>query len=245
LKKQIITAGYILNIMPPSIGAAVGTGVHAAAAYQAKEKMAGRDSSDGHELGIETYLKETTDGVIFDTTTTSNNDAFRQIQTLSASVKYEIIPNVSPVSVEPEGMSAAWEGIELCGRWDLEEPDGIDDYKSGKLRPAHAQLGGYSLLRKSHGKPRPERLTVFHLPRVSIKKTYPGSAKYNYSVDVCERAAFTTLQHIIRDIKNFQASQEPAAFQANPMSMLCSPKHCSAFGTDFCEITKGTKSEKE
>lgn len=242
VRKQIIAAGYDLRVMLPGIGAAVGTGVHAAASYQAKEKMEGRSPMDGADLAIETFRKEIADGVTFDGTTPSANIAERQIEVLSVSVRQEILPRLNPVSVEPDGMTAAWDGVELSGRWDIEEPDGIDDYKTGtKMRPAHAQLGGYSLLRKSYGKPQATRLTVIHLPRVPVKKTYPGASSVNYDVGVCENAAFVAIKHIIRDIKNFEASQSPDVFLCNPASMLCSPNYCSAYGTDWCEISKGLK----
>jgi hypothetical protein len=237
--------GYVFQRQQPNIGAAIGHGTHAAAAHLAAVKLLGEQPAENHlkngiELGISGFREEIKDGVSFDGTTTTTNEAEKQIITLSTSVLYEIMPALNIVTSEPPPLRAAMQGIEFTGRWDIEEPDGIDDYKTGtSARACHAQLGGYSLLRTSNGREKSKRLTQIYLPRVSVKKQYPGAQRINYDVDICETTAYNTIKHIVRDIRNFETTQSPQVFMANPCSVLCSQKFCAAFGTEWCEFGKG------
>ena len=237
--------GYVFQPRLQNIGAAVGHGLHSSAAHLANVKLSGERPAEKHlaegvEMGIAGLHEEVKDGVEFDNTTTTVNDAEKQIITLSQSVLYDIIPGLDIVTCDPPPLRATIEGLEFTGRWDIEEPDGIDDYKSGTaMRPCHAQLGGYSLLRKSAGKDRAQRLTQIYLPRVPVKKAYPGATRINYNVDVCENVAYSTIKHIVHDIRNFEKSGSPQVFLANPCSMLCGSKYCAAWGTEWCEFGRG------
>jgi hypothetical protein len=247
IKSDIVSAGYVLNAPAVGIGAAVGRGCHTVAAHLARVKMSGEmpgapDLSAGVEQGIIEYRDEIKGGVEYDGITAGNNEAERQIQIIGAAVLYDIMPLVNPVSVEPAELSARVNDMEFVGHWDVENPDGIDDYKTGaKLRPAHAQMGGYSLLRATHKKQRAEKLRVFYLPRVSPKKSFPGAQVIVYAPSVCEKAAVSTINHIQNDIKNYQKTGSPWAFPANPNSMICSKKYCTAYGTEWCGLTGGRK----
>ena len=62
------------------------------------------------------------------------------------------------------------------------------------------------------------------------------------AVAQAETAASNILRHIAGDLETFRNGDpvrrilpgDPWAFQANPSSILCSPKYCPAFGTTFC-----------
>jgi len=57
-----------------------------------------------------------------------------------------------------------------------------------------------------------------------------------------ETAATNIIRHIEGDLRTFREGDparrilpgDPWSFVANPASILCSPKYCPAFGTQFC-----------
>jgi hypothetical protein len=233
-------AGFEFKKSPAGIGAAVGTAVHSAADYIMQEKIKTDvlgNLKNAVEIGIEGFKKEISDGVVWDTSTENQNAAEKQIDRLSNSFYAEIAPIIKPKNTEINYRAAIAEGFELTGRIDLEDCDeSVHDWKTGAvLHSYHGQMGCYSLLKKSVALI-PKELIIHYLPRVSIKKNYPGAQHIPYDRALCERAAWATLQIIMRDIKNFRRTQNPWSFAANPMSMLCSEKFCPAYKTQFCEM---------
>jgi hypothetical protein len=238
--RLVTDAGYEFRKSPAGIGAAVGTAVHAAADHIMQEKIKTDvlgDIVNAIEIGVEGFKKEISDGVVWDTTTENQNSAEKQIIRLLGSFYSEVAPLIKPKSTEINYRAAIADGFELTGRIDLEDLDeSVHDWKTGSiLKPYHGQMGTYSLLKKSVSLI-PKELVIHYLPRVSIKKNYPGAQRIPYDRALCERAAWSILQIIIRDIKNFQRTQNPWSFAANPMSMLCSEKFCPAYKTQFCEM---------
>ena len=238
--RLVMDAGFEFQKSPAGIGAAIGTAVHKAADHILQQKI--KTDTLGNireavEIGIDRFKKEISDGVVWDSTTENQNSAEKQIDRLSNSFYSEVAPIVKPKNTEINYRAVISEGFELTGRIDLEENnESIHDWKTGAvLRPYHGQMGGYSLLKKSVALI-PENLIIHYLPRVSIKKNYPGAQHIQYDRAMCERAAWSILQIIIRDIKNFQRTQNPWSFAANPMSVLCSEKFCPAYKTQFCEM---------
>ena len=251
IRDQIQEAGYELRQLPAGIGAAVGTGSHWAADWVIGEFMSGKIevTPEGDvvnpsplfntckEIGIQKFRDEIADGVIYDGTTSSTRDAERQIDILTRSFLTEVLPMVKPLGTEIQRRAQLNDSFELSGRLDCEEQSGIYDWKYGsKLSIYDSQQGGYSLLRQSIGLTKPDFLRVYHMPRTSVKKQYPGARQINISVNSAERAAYAVTHHIMRDIRNWWASRDPWSFTANPMSMLCSDKYCEAWGTSFCEF---------
>jgi hypothetical protein len=183
-------------------------------------------------------LKEgVAEGVVWDTTTGNGNDAERQVRTLSKSFVTEVAPNIAPQAIERRRRAQFLENVIISGQSDAEETDAINDWKCGKmLGNYHGQLGAYSLLRRGEGAG-VTRLSLWHLPRVPVKKPYPGAYRHNVDVDIAERAAWATIQHIIRDVRQFLATRDPWSFAANPSSVICGDKYCRAYGTPWCELT--------
>ena len=141
--------------------------------------------------------------------------------------------------VEGELRAAIAPGWELTGHVDVHEggdKPGPDDLKTGALiRPYQSQLGAYNLLLRSNDYP-VERCGITFIKRAPKTKPQPPAIRQEYDVETCERAAFATIGAIQHDVAAFEKSGDPFAFQANPMSLMCSQRYCPAWGTGFCRL---------
>jgi hypothetical protein len=249
-RRLIVDKGFDLRELEKPIGTAVGDGGHEIARLLCIAKRDGIAVMDYDviDAGIEKFRDSSANGILFDETTSNKNDAEKQVQMLGRSFCAQVLPNVMPEIVECHDgsgqevtRSARFEDrITITMHPDLETRDNtIEDWKFGKLFPYTVpQLGGYSLGRHSNGSPRPVGLTMWHLPRTSLKKAFPGASPHKYDVALCEKAAFATISRACADVTKFQESGEPWCFPANPLSMMCSDKYCPAWGSNFCEVWK-------
>lgn len=234
----IQNAGFQVRKLMPSAGAAVGTAVHSAVEHVLKCKIETGELGkveEGIGIGIDKFREEIAPGAEWDDTTPNGKIAEMQIGRLARAYMM-VAADIRPARVEMELRAALQEGWELTGHIDLYTEDGIvDDLKTGALkRPYQAQLGGYSLLCKSHGLPvSGVGTTYIGRCRASSPQTAPDCQ--NYDMEVSEQAAYHTIQRIIKDVQAFELSGDPHSFPANPMSLMCSNKYCPAWGTAFCK----------
>lgn len=240
----IEAAGYTLNQRPQIVGIAVGQGLHAGVKQQADTFISsGQWGSidDAIDSGIDRYHQDIKDGVIFDNNTVSSNEAEKQIITQVKSFVYEVTPHIKPVKCERKYISVTEDKeFEFTGSADLIDTDDIiDDIKGGaRSRPYHAQFGGYALLRRAEREGETKGCRVWHMPRVSTKKSYPGAQMHVYDVKLCILSASYTINQIKSNVKSFLKTKSSWAFPANPLSMMCSDKYCPAWGTEFCEFNR-------
>jgi hypothetical protein len=240
--RDIITsAGYTLNQRPQIVGIAVGQGLHAGVKLQAETFISSGSwgsIDDAIESGIDRYHQDIKDGVLFDNNTVSSNEAEKQIITQVKSFVYEVTPHIHPIQSERKYYSMIDKEFEFTGSPDLiDSASIIDDIKGGaKSRPYHGQFGGYALLRRANGEPETTGCRVWHMPRVSTKKNYPGATLHEYDVKLCILSASYTVKQIKNNVNSFLTTKSSWAFPANPLSMMCSDKYCTAYGTDFCEF---------
>lgn len=239
-KRLILDAGYTLRELPKTVGIPVGNGVHAAVKMHVEkyiETGVWGNVSESIDIAIDKYKSDSGDGIMFDATTVSGNEAEKQIITAVKSFVFEVTPHIKPIETEKQYNSIVDNEFSFTGSPDLiDESEFIDDIKGGaKCRPYHSQLGGYGLLRKTNGYAAPKGMRLWHLPRVSTKKTYPGAQKIEYDVSQCVLSASYTIKLIQSHVRNFIKTGSTWAFPANPMSMLCSDKFCPAWGTDVCK----------
>ncbi|MDD2878769.1 MAG: PD-(D/E)XK nuclease family protein [Acidiphilium sp.] len=246
-RQEIEAAGYILHETPQGIGASVGTSIHAAAALTLTEK-ANTGSlaplSAVTDCAVETYRETVADGVMFDQKTPSSHDAERQIVGMAAAYNRVLAPRIEPIAIEEQLEADTPFGLVLTGRGDVlaREKNRIRDLKCGQKRSNHKpQLGAYSLLYKANGY-EVETCAEDFLQRVGSKKPQPDPLTFPHDIAAAETAALSVLRHIASDIRVFREGDpamgvmpgDPWAFAANPSSMLCHPKYCSAHGTDWC-----------
>jgi len=237
----ITPAGFQLRQLPPSIGASIGTGCHKGSIKLVDDIINNGipgDLNDAIDMSIIDFRERISEGAVWDSITVNQNEAEHQIRILVGSFLREVAPKLKPTHTERPHRANIDTGFQLTGHTDIESTDNsIDDLKYGaRMRPYFQQLGGYSLLKKTVDKTQPPVLRLYHLPRVSLKKSYPGASVHEYDVAECEQSAWWTLKHIISHVKKFQATGEPWCFPANPMSMMCSDKYCPAWGTEFCKM---------
>lgn len=233
--------GFTLNYLPPSIGAAVGTGCHEAAKIMVGHKIDGtkHNKNDAIDSAISSMQAETCEGVNLDQTTTSITDAEKQIRLLVTAFENDVLPVIHPVEIETQCEATVSEDVSFSGRFDiLQENDEIDDWKFGRLSYYGSQLGGYSILKKSKTEKSVKQVSIYHLPRTPINKVYPGTRRHVYDLASCEKAAYYTIQKIKSEVTRFIDTQNPWVFSANPMSMMCSAKYCPAYKTSFCDLVQ-------
>ena len=225
-RRQIEAAGFPLRQLLPSIGAAIGTAVHAAVTGW---RRVGRLESD-----MTVFHEEISAGAEWDETTPNLQIAVAQIMRMATAAS---ALEIHPAEYELPLRASLAEGWDLTGTLDLITANGkIDDLKTGTLvRPYQAQLGAYALLAESNGRTVTDVSTTF-VPRVSLKKPQPPAVRHPIDLDTAKRAAWHTAQNIMADVGRFSKSGSPWEFPANPMSLLCSPKYCSAHGTAFCTL---------
>lgn len=254
-KNDILAAGYTLTLdLPRNIGATIGTSVHSAAALTLTEKAQSgtlAPLSTATDCAIETYRETAREGVTFDALTASSADAERQVIGMVREYQTVIAPQITPVAIEEQFEADTPFGLVLTGRSDVlarEDNGRLRDLKCSKKRGAHrAQIGSYAMLAKANG------MTVTTacedwIQRGSAKKPQPAARVFEHDVPGAESTAWNILRHIAHDIKTFREGDEhtlpgdPSAFMSNPSSMLCNPRFCPAWGSDWCtEHTKETE----
>jgi hypothetical protein len=246
--REISAAGFRLRSTPRGIGAAIGSAVHKAAEVILREKAESGSlppSTVAADCAAETLAEGVRQGVDFDRTTANKVEA--EVQTVGMTRAYHrhIAPTVDAVLIEERLEAEVAPGIVLSGQPDVvaREPHRVRDLKtSTRTGATHApQIGGYSLLARSNGFDIAEA-AVDSIRRVAIGKAQPDPESKPVAVGQAETAASNILRHIAADLDTFRNGDavrrilpgDPWAFQANPQSILCSPKYCSAFGTEFC-----------
>lgn len=243
---EVKAAGFTLRELEPSVGAALGTAVHSAAALLLQSKKDHGEvgsETDATDFAVNEFMEKTRDGAVWDETTPNPNTAAFQIRRLVASYG-ELARRVDPALIEFPLRADAGDDFELTGTIDLLTKQlALRDLKSGALaRPYQAQLGAYSLLLKS-SKVAVRDTLIDWLPRAGKTKPQPPVETQRYEVGTCERAAHATIKLIKRDVIEFRRTGDPYAFQANPMSMMCTERFCSAHGTAFCKMHLSEKVE--
>ncbi len=246
-RHDLLAAGYALGDRPPSIGAHVGTGAHAAVATSWMGVMsAGRwaDLEDADAAGIEALrARSQDDGVSWDDTTPDLNAAEHAVRKITRAYRDDIQPGHIPVLVEAELRCRVGEGFELVGHTDLVKSRStrydaavrqLDDLKTGVQMPSPgAQLGGYDLLLDASGEPI-ERATMTYVRRVRKAAEQPRPMTVRFERAVIRRQARRATIEIVDTTRRFQLSGDIMEFRANPQSRLCGPRYCPAFNSRAC-----------
>ena len=257
LRAEVTDAGYTLTSPPKTIAAPVGTGVHGGAAHLLRCKMErgaliAADYTDACDVAIAELHNAIGEGDIFlDDMTPTRTIAELQVVKMLGAYAGQVVPFIDPLVVE-ERMEAncCWDkngepSLVLSGQGDnlCRSPNGLRDLKTGARAGGNhkPQLGSYSLLFRTAGFDVHECCIDF-VQRVKIDKPQPPVLTTAYNVGACEVAARRIIDHISRDLTLFRDGDpdvfiqagDPWAFSANPSSILCSAKWCSAYGTNFC-----------
>lgn len=249
--KEIKAAGYTLRETSPSAGARIGTALHELAAGLLRHRQ------DGEILDVNVIaqqIEETwsnfsasiKDGIEWDSTTKNSHDARLQLEAMS----FSLIPVLQ--SMLPDEIESAFsaqvpiDGVDLIltGHLDVLESTGtLSDFKTGAREPSPwSQLGAYALLAQAHGKT-VDLVQMVYVPRVRTTQDQPAPIIRELDAGEATRAAWSTLREIARHKTAFDETGDIWAFPANPMSQMCTPKYCSAFGTDACKIGKQVKEQ--
>ncbi len=246
LRDMLEAEGYAFNEERRNIGASVGTGFHAGAHNILSDKLSGRkqDIKYSVEVGIETFKAAIKEGVDYDGKTKNRNDGEQQIKTLTEVFSKQVAPNIEPVMMEKPlerriAHSEANVVFTLIGHPDCIEIKKITDYKSGRIISCYpAQLGGYDILAEKEYGVVYEKNIIVWLPRVPVKKPYPGPTIVEWPVDVCVNEALAAIKAIKYQVGEFLKTKSPLCFPSNPGSWLCSEKYCEGYGTDYCRISQ-------
>jgi hypothetical protein len=257
-RREIEAAGYRLRHTPRSIGAAIGTAVHKAAQVLLGEKVASGvlpPASVATDAALdELHAQLGTGEIAYDSPTLNRNEATRQTIGMARIYRSVVAPQVEPILVEERLEAEVAPGIVLSGHADVvaREPGAVRDLKTGVRRPTSVapQLGAYSLLSRSHGLDITRALIDF-IQRVRPSRPQPDPLSTSLEVAQAETAATNILRHIEGDLATFRHGDpvrrilpgDSWSFQANPASVLCSPKWCPAFGTAFCREGDPAKEE--
>lgn len=255
---EVRNAGYnVVKTMRNSVGASVGTATHGGAAFIMQEKMdsgAIGNQTEAEQRALEDFDTASKEGVLWDDETPNHNDAQKQVIRMVKVFRATLAVELNPIAVERRLEANVGDGFVLSGQSDMQlvAPDGIDDLKTGRLPRMHyPQLGAYSLLsRTAHPEIQVKSLRSQFIQRVKLKNEQPLPVTDIYDQAVAEQAAMSAINRIKADVTEFrrrvaEGDKPPEhAFLANPSSMLCSPKYCPAFGSDFCREHKKPKPTK-
>lgn len=262
-KYQIQKQGFTLRSTKFGVAGKFGTSVHKAVQMGLQAKLDGNvealTSTELADVALGTFAQEIAEdpeNLDWDKVTDSEDTARKQIQVMAPAIA-EIIDRVEPELVEVQ-LEADLSGISVTGKPDVITLPGpragrfVRDFKSGKNKqpgPHVYQLGTYSMLAKANGidiqglavdyvkKPSKTDLKVWE---AAIKK---GEAPpvvpvvtEEYDLIEAEKASYSAIMRMAEDFEKFMSSGDPNAFKADPSSALCSPKYCTAHGTDFCTL---------
>lgn len=240
LRRVLAMHGFTVRKLPNSVGAAIGSGTHAATAHDLEYRIDHDDLppwSETESKGIaELEARIEDEGVIWDDVSPDLSDAQKQVVRLAKTYREQVASKVRPLSVEKRLNARHSSGIILSGQQDLTvtDPMTLRDTKTGKFRGANfAQYGAYSRLLRAHGHPVDQVVEDF-VRRVPLRNAQPPVLHVTYDIAACEQQAETVLNRIKADVEAFEETGDPDSFLANPSSMLCTDKHCPAHSTDLC-----------
>jgi hypothetical protein len=241
-------AGYELQPKRPlHIGAAVGSGVHAAAAFMLTQKMQA-DNLGSEQEAVDRAIAEfderaSEEGLTFDDVTVNVAAAQRQMQRMTHSYRTHLAPTLQPLLVEQRLVADVGDDTLLSGQGDVltqGQDGGIHDIKSGRARRANAaQYGAYRLIFQAHGFHVSSIVEDF-VPRARLSIEQPPPQSTSIAIDAATEQAVAVIEDIKRSVAEFERRLRDgdgaphAAFRANPASVLCSRQFCRAHGTRFC-----------
>ncbi len=240
-KELIGSAGFQLRKLLPSIGAAVGTAVHAETTAALRSRMETGTTVINVDETRRVFREEITEGVEWDPTTPNSAAAEQQIARMANELRKSPATQGETIAVEESLRAEIAEGWIVTGHIDHVRamPEGghhVDDWKTGAVRrPYSAQIGCYAMIADANGYNVRSAATTY-VPRVALKKVQPPAEFHPEDLAMTKRAAWETSHEIIRTVGAFEQSGDPFAFQANPMSLMCSDKYCPAHSTRFCTL---------
>lgn len=250
----IAWAGYTLRQTDMSVGAAVGSGVHAAAAFSLGRKMetggadigSDKDALEAAVTEFDTRISE--EGVAWDATTADRGTAHKQLRRMSYVYREVVAPQVMPILVEERLQADVGDGWVVSGQLDslTQAPGLLVDLKTGTMQRSNiAQYGTYKMVFSAHGF-EINAIAEDFVQRVDMRKEQPYPTRTEIPVDVAMAEAWGTIQRVKAMVQSFvdlvsePTGQPPeTAFPANPASVLCSAKYCPAWNTKFCRVHKG------
>jgi hypothetical protein len=249
---EIEAAGFRLHRLGRGIAAIQGSTVHKAAAFGQTEKAkTGALPPTSYVVDVardEMFEQQQLGAVQMDGprgVTHNWNDALTQVVAMSTAYHQVIAPLTQPVIVETRFEAEIEPGLILSGQPDLicHEPHMVRDLKTGTRPPASfvPQLGGYSLLARSHNL-EINAAAIDFVRKVARGKPQPPPETRTANIADAETAAAMIVRSIATAIDTFRRGDErrgvgpgdPWAFSANPACVLCSPKYCPAYDTEFC-----------
>lgn len=246
-------AGYELRELPTSIGAHVGSGVHAAVKVSLETKMqTGGDlgsDKDAHEAAVTEFDRRCTEeGVAWDGTTDNRNTAIRQLRRMSGAYRRTIAPEVEPLIVEERVEADVGDGWVISGQLDTltASPGALRDLKSGVRRRSNLQqYGTYVLLFGAH-RYEAKSIVEDYVARVRLDHEQPPPESHPIPVPEAIAEAWEMIGEVKRAVAEFvrrvgddKGPPPHTAFRANPASVLCSDRWCPAWGTGFCRAHLG------
>lgn len=244
LRGILYNAGFYLRSLPSSVGAVIGSGTHAAIAFDLEHKMRtgelGRftDAVDHGIAELEERISQ--EGVAYDEVSQDKGGAQAQVMRLARVYREDVGSKITPIVVEERMNVRHSTGMLVSGQIDnlLEKPNRLRDVKTGKSRGAnHFQYGTYSRILRAHGKPIASIKEDF-IGRVRLDREQPRVQSIDYDVDVCEMGAEQVLIRIARDYAAFDRTGDREVFAANPSSRLCGDRTCPAANTSFCPFAR-------
>lgn len=246
LRGILYNGGFYLRSLPSSVGAVIGSGTHAAVAFDLEHKMRTGELarfSDAADHGIaELEERIEKEGVHYDEISQDKNGAQAQVMRLARVYREDVGSKIMPIVVEERMNVRHSTGMIVSGQIDnlLEKPNRLRDVKTGKRRGANfGQYGGYSRVLRAHKRPIASIKEDF-IPRVALNKEQPRVKSIDYDIDACEMQAEQTLQRIAADYGRFEKTGDREAFAANPASALCTDRFCPAWGTSLCPLGRKT-----
>ncbi len=229
-KKLIESAGYILNTQNfHNISGNIGTACHSGAQVLLEEHDQGQALSASRDKLSDLSQKP----VKYDGISPNINTAQEQTGRIVKCFDINIAANVESCIVEKRLETRINDEFILSGKPDFRFAKQIHDLKTGKNLNCQAQVGAYSLNAKAHGLDI-DSVIVDSIKNVRLNKPVECNS-FSYNLKVCENLAKSVIRMIMSDYEKLTAGTLPPC---NNNSMLCSKKWCSAFGTDYCEVTQ-------
>ena len=252
LAEMVLSAGYTLQpARMTHVGAAVGSGIHAAALYTLGEKKDHGtlgNASEAEDRAVAEFDARAEYGLDWDETTAGLSVAKQQIARMTGSFRRHLGPVLEPMVVEVRFDADLGGGGRLSGQPDVMTGDPgttIRDLKTGVRRRMNAmQYGAYAMLIEAHGHD-VVAITEDYIPRVKVKAEQPPPLSVVIPVKDAALEAIEAIDDIRRSTDEFERrTKDPqgrpphTAYRANPASALCSARWCRAWGTSFCTAHK-------